>query len=69
MAKTVDPFDAEQVQAAWPLLHAALHVWGWLEHGFPTMQTVAVSEAVGVVLIGVAGFVVALLNARKQGVV
>ncbi|HEY1962040.1 MAG TPA: hypothetical protein VGG69_06455 [Rhizomicrobium sp.] len=55
--------------ATWPLLHAGLHVWGWITHGFPSEANVAISEAVGVVLIGVMGFVLALVNARKQGVV
>ena len=54
--------------ATWPLLHAGLHVWGWIEHGLPTATDVAISEAVGVVVIGVLGFVLALVNTRKQGV-
>ena len=55
--------------ATWPLLHAGLHVWGWVTHGFPAGADVAISEAVGVVLVGVLGFGLALVNARKQGVV
>ena len=55
--------------ATWPLLHALLHVWGWIAHGLPAATDVVISEAVGVVLIGVLGFVLALINARKQGVV
>ena len=54
--------------ATWPLLHAGLHMWGWIAHGFPTATDVVISEAVGVVVIGVLGFVLALINARKQGV-
>jgi hypothetical protein len=54
--------------ATWPLMHAGLHVWGWMVHGFPTAPDIAISEAIGVVLIGVLGFVLALMNARKEGV-
>ena len=54
--------------ATWPLLHAGLHVWGWIAHGFPSRADVAISEVVGVVLLGVLGFAVALSNARKEGV-
>lgn len=52
----------------WPLLHAGLHVWGWLALGFPSAANVAISEGVGVVLLGLLGFVLALSNARKEGV-
>jgi hypothetical protein len=55
--------------AIWPLLHAGLHIWGWVTHGFSSEIDVAISEAAGVVLIGVLGFVLALVNARRQGVV
>jgi hypothetical protein len=55
--------------ATWPLLHAGLHVRGWIAHGFPASANVAISEAIGVVLIGALGFVLALINARKQGIV
>jgi hypothetical protein len=54
--------------ATWPLLHAGLHVWGWIAHRFPAQANVAISEAIGVVVVGVLGFVLALMNARKQGV-
>lgn len=54
--------------ATWPLLHAGLHVWGWVAHGFPAQANVAISEAAGVVVIGLLGFVLALINARKEGV-
>jgi hypothetical protein len=52
----------------WPLLHAGLHVWGWMAHGFPTAANVAISEIVGVVLLGVLGFGFAMTNARREGV-
>lgn len=53
--------------AVWPALHALLHIWGWVEQGFPRATNVAVSEAVGVVAIGLGGLALAALNARKQG--
>jgi hypothetical protein len=55
--------------ATWPLLHAGLHVSGWVTHGFPAQANVAISEAIGVVFIGAFGFAVAVINARKEGVV
>lgn len=55
--------------AIWPLLHAGLHVWGWMEHGFPAAPGTAVAEVVGVVMIGMLGFALAFVNARKQGIV
>jgi len=55
--------------ATWPALHALLHVYGWLEHGFPTQADVALSETVGVVLVGALGVIAAWARARKEGVV
>jgi len=54
--------------ATWPVLHAGLHVWGWISHGFPARADVAISEGVGVVVLGVLGFILALANAREEGV-
>jgi hypothetical protein len=53
--------------ATWPVLHALLHMWGWLQHGFPAHTDVGLSEAVGVVLVGAAGALAAWRNARKEG--
>jgi hypothetical protein len=55
--------------ATWPMLHALLHIWGWLAHGFPADAHVATSELVGVVLVSAAGFALAWVNARKAGAV
>ena len=55
--------------ATWPLLHALLHVSGWIEHGLPMRADVAVSEAVGVVLVGALGAFAAWAHARKLGVI
>lgn len=53
--------------ATWPMLHALLHIWGWLAHGFPADMQVAMSELVGVVLVSAVGFALAWMNARKEG--
>lgn len=55
--------------ATWPILHALLHIWGWFVHGFPQQTDVAVSEVVGVVLVGVLGALAAYFHARKEGAV
>jgi len=55
--------------AAWPALHALLHIWGWIAGGFPTTAPVALSEAVGVVGIGLLGAIVASLRAKQEGMV
>jgi hypothetical protein len=52
--------------ATWPALHALLHLWGWLQMGFPATAAVAVSESVGVVLVG--GLGAALAGARFQSI-
>jgi hypothetical protein len=54
--------------ATWPMLHALLHIWGWMAHGFARAADVAFSEIFGVVVIGLGGFAFAALNGRKQGV-
>jgi hypothetical protein len=51
--------------ATWPALHALVHIWGWLMHGFPTAPAIAVSEAAGVV--GLAALGVALAWLRIKG--
>jgi len=55
--------------ATWPMLHALLHIWSWIAHGFPTATDAAISEVVAVVLVSALGFVLAWVNARKQRVV
>jgi hypothetical protein len=51
--------------AAWPVLHAVLHIWGWVMHGFPPTAALILSEGIGVVGIGALGAVLAW--ARQQG--
>jgi hypothetical protein len=51
--------------AAWPVLHALIHIDGWLMHGFPAETRIAVSEVVGVV--GLAAFGAALAWLRLKG--
>ncbi|HEY8697376.1 MAG TPA: hypothetical protein VIM02_07145 [Rhizomicrobium sp.] len=53
--------------ATWPMLHALLHIWGWLTYGFPADTQIATSELVGVVLVSAVGFALAWINARKEG--
>lgn len=55
--------------ATWPLLHAGLHLWGWIAHGVPARPDVAITEGVGVILVGGVGFVLAAVRAHKSGVV
>ena len=50
--------------AAWPALHALLHIWGWLSNGFPADIQVALTEIVGVVVLAALGVVLAWLRAR-----
>lgn len=51
--------------AAWPALHALLHLWEWLVHGFPATAAVFVSEGIGVVAVGALG--AALAWVRQKG--
>jgi hypothetical protein len=55
--------------AAWPTLHAVLHIWGWFAHGFPATPPTIASEVIGVVGIGILGVVLAWLRNRQEGVV
>lgn len=53
--------------ATWPALHALVHVWEWIEHGIPSDPKRIFSDAAGVMLISFLGFVLAWLNAKKEG--
>jgi len=53
--------------AVWPALHALLHVIGWLQMGFPADMNAALSEAVGVVLVGALGVFLAGMRIREKG--
>ena len=55
--------------AAWPALHALLHLWGWFAHGFPATGRVIVSEVAGVVGVGALGVALAWIRNRQEGVV
>ena len=55
--------------ATWPMLHALLHIWGWVAHGFPADTRIAISEVIGVVAVSVFGFGLAWMNARREGAV
>lgn len=49
--------------AAWPALHALLHIWGWLT-GMMTDFHIVTTEALGVVLPAALGVVLAWLRLR-----
>jgi hypothetical protein len=51
--------------ATWPGLHALIHVADWLSAGFPTDPKTMISEAVGVVAVGVVG--ACLAGVRTKG--
>jgi hypothetical protein len=53
--------------AAWPAMHALLHLWGWLHHGLPATTAEIVSTGVGVVLVGALGMTLAWLRVRETG--
>lgn len=52
--------------AAWPVLHALIHVDGWAMHGFPSDPQIAISETVGVVTLAVLGAVLAWLRLKGE---
>jgi len=52
--------------AAWPALHALIHAREWAMMGLPATSADMVSEGIGVILVGVAGVVLAWLR-QHQG--
>ncbi len=52
--------------AAWPALHALIHIWSWLTMGFPSDPPVAISEAAGVAGFAVLGVILAWLRTRGE---
>jgi len=52
--------------AIWPVLHALVHVSGWVMNGFPRDSQVAFSEVVGVVALSVLGAVLAWRRLRDE---
>jgi hypothetical protein len=52
--------------ATWPVLHALIHVKGWMSNGFPAGSNVAMSEVVGVLLIALLGAALAWLRMRGE---
>jgi hypothetical protein len=51
--------------AVWPVLHALIHIKGWMSHGFPAETNVAISEVVGVVALAALGAILAWLRMRE----
>jgi hypothetical protein len=54
--------------AAWPALHALLHICGWFAHGFPATGPLIASEVLGVVGVGAVGVALAFARNRQEGV-
>ena len=52
--------------ATWPVLHALIHIKGWMSNGLPAASNVAISEAVGVVGFAALGAVLAWLRMRSE---
>lgn len=52
--------------AAWPVLHALIHIDGWLMHGLPADAQTAMSEVVGVVGLATLGAVLAWLRLKGE---
>lgn len=52
--------------AAWPVLHALIHIDGWLMHGFPADTQIAISETVGVVGLATLGGILAWLRLKGE---
>jgi|ERR1700679_598047 MYXO-CTERM domain-containing protein len=52
--------------AVWPVLHALIHIKGWMSHGFPTESNVAASEIVGVVALAALGAALAWARRERQ---
>lgn len=55
--------------ATWPALHALFHIWIWLSMGFPRALPVALSEVLGVVVIGALGAILAWLRINQERIV
>ncbi|MBV8975996.1 MAG: hypothetical protein JO261_00380 [Alphaproteobacteria bacterium] len=52
--------------AIWPVLHALIHIDGWLTMGFPRDSQVATSEVVGVVVLSFLGAVLAWMRLQRE---
>jgi hypothetical protein len=51
--------------AAWPALHAVLHVKAWILDGPPAATGDLINEGVGVILVGAAGVALAWFRTRQ----
>jgi hypothetical protein len=52
--------------AAWPALHALIHIHGWITMGLPGRTDVLLSEALGVVGLAALGVVLAWLRMKGE---
>jgi hypothetical protein len=53
--------------AAWPALHALIHVREWVMMGLPATTADTLNEGIGVILAGLAGVVLAWMRQREGG--
>ncbi len=53
--------------AAWPALHALIHLREWLMDGLPATSGDILNEGIGVILVGAAGVVLAWVRQRERG--
>lgn len=53
--------------AAWPVLHALIHIDGWAMNGFPADARIATSEVVGVAGLAALGAALAWLRLKGEG--
>jgi hypothetical protein len=53
--------------AAWPALHALLHLWGWIHMGVPAGTSIAMSEGGGLMLVGALGAALAWIRYSERG--
>jgi len=54
--------------AAWPILHALIHIAGWFTSGFPAEPRLIFSEVVGVVALAALGGVLAGIRVKGETV-
>ena len=52
--------------AAWPILHALIHIAGWFTSGFPVQPRVIFSEVIGVVALAALGGIVAWFRLKGE---
>ncbi|HTQ13936.1 MAG TPA: hypothetical protein VMH86_08665 [Rhizomicrobium sp.] len=51
--------------SVWPALHALFHIWGWIADHAPRTPQMWLSEALGVVFVGLLGVTLAAMRFRQ----